>query len=191
MVILEPDRGGATVHLLEHRVRKAPVDAEVPLPMPPADPSQVRTQMAERPQKLVGVTQVVSVDVVLAQPDAPERVLGVVRRHAAALPGVHHGGVRLAAPPRDPRPAQRLEDRIKRRGQPSCGLFDLHFTNLACPFVLVRLAIGHNDEALVRKAAPEKGFESGGADRIHLRDDLISGTAVPTWPLPPRRVRDR
>jgi hypothetical protein len=100
MVVLEPDCGFAAVDLVDDGVGEAAVHHDVAFPVPGARARQRRPQMAQGPEELVGVAVIVLVDVLLAQPEAVQRVRFGLRRHAHALPVIHDLASRRRCPTR-------------------------------------------------------------------------------------------
>src|SRR5690606_2462484 len=120
----------------------------------------------------IGIAVVVVVDVLWREPQPTQRVRRIVGRNAHAVVGVDGVPVTVAAAPRDPHAAHRLEQRVERGDQASGRLsYDDRFKALV-PVMLVRLAVADDDETPIRKRAAQDRVEvrrteprSGGAGR--------------------------
>src|SRR5690606_390728 len=159
MVVLEPDSGPVVPRLLQHRVREATIDRVVALPVAVARARQRGPQVAERPEKLVRVPVVVVVEVLLVQPEPAQGIARLLRRHAYAALLVDDLGIRLPAAPRDPGPANRLEQRIQRGDQPPGRPPHHDLVRPVLEDVLVGFTVAYDDEALIRKRAAQRRSE--------------------------------
>jgi hypothetical protein len=106
MVVLDPDHRatGASLRFVSHGMGKPEVDGAISLPEFRAILQMLDEHVAQRPQRAIGESVVVSVHVGIVEPDAAQCVAGVARWNLDPSGGIGHLGVGRAGAPRHPRP---------------------------------------------------------------------------------------
>ena len=82
----------------------------------------LQIEVTQGPQGAIGKARVKPFHLGLAQPYAPQRVLGVVRRHLHVILGIDGLSIGTAAPPGHPGAMAGLHDGIERRGKATSRL---------------------------------------------------------------------
>jgi hypothetical protein len=160
VVILDPnDRAPrAAPRLVGHGVSEAKVDRAVALPERRPELEVLDEHVTERPQRAIREAVVVALDVVVIQPDAPERVRLLVGWHADAADVIRRVTVRRPGAPRHPRPVDSPHRRVERRNEAPRRLPHLHAVHAA--HVLVGLAVGDEDELAVAEVSVDIEHEA-------------------------------
>jgi hypothetical protein len=112
--------------------------------------------MAERPEELVGVAEIIAMDITLVQPEATQGVPGRFDRDPDPIIIVDHRGIRAATAPRYPGPAHRLEQRIQSGCHPSSRTEHLDLADLLAPDMLVGFPVAYYDKLFPREFGPEE-----------------------------------
>src|SRR5262249_36267968 len=156
------------LHLRQERAREPLVDGLVVLPVGGAEPRALVHDMAEGPQPLVGEAVVVAGLLLVAEPDAPQRIRGIRRWQPDALADLAVG---VAAAVRDPHAAARLHDRTERGHQTAGRLLLTHDTPVA--HVADRLAIRYDEHGTAAEPHLDELLET------LLRPHTLAGQAQP------------
>jgi hypothetical protein len=156
MIVVEPDGRSPAPDLVQYRIGKATVYSPVPLPMPSPDSGQRWTEMTERPEELVGVAEIIAMDITLVQPEATQGVPGCVDGDPDPIIIVDHRGIRTTTTPRYPGPAHRLEQRIQSGCHPSSRPEHLDLPDLLAPDMLVGFPVTDYDKLFTREFGPEE-----------------------------------
>ncbi len=164
VVVHQQDRRTHVPHFFEHRIRELTIDRLIVRPvLGPEDRARVG-DVAERPEALVREAVVVAALFLPGQPDAAQRVAGMIRRHTQPARLIHDDAIGAAGALRDPCPAAREHDGLDRGDQPARRHDDLDAA-IAEP-VHVRFAVRHDEERLIREPVPDADAEPlGGPDR--------------------------
>ena len=101
--------------------------------------------VAERPESLVGKTVVITLFLFLREPDAPQRVLRMLRRDPNPVASVHGVPIAAAAAVRDPGSGAGPHDRLDRRDQTACRPGD--FDPVPGFDMDIGFAIGHDEDS--------------------------------------------
>ena len=103
MIVLHQHHGlFHPLHFLEQRVGELSIHRLVMLPIFGAKDGARMGDVAERPEALVGKAEVVAFLLLFAQPDSLQRVLGLIGRHAQAVPFVHGFAIGVSGAVREP-----------------------------------------------------------------------------------------
>jgi hypothetical protein len=169
MIVLDPGHRAARASLgfVGDGVGETQIDRSVALPELGAILEVLDQHVTQRPERAVGESVVVTIDVRLVEPDAAQRVAGFARRHGDASGFVGHLAVGVAGTPGHPRPVGAAHRRIERRYQAARRLLDLHAVHAAN--VLVRFAVGDEDEFAVVQVMCEIGHGPGMGSNRHAR----------------------
>ena len=116
IVLHEHDRGGA-VDFLEDGFGELRVDARILFPVARVENGARIGDVTQRPQRAVGETVVVAFFLFRSEPDAPQRIGRLVRRHRQATRVVRRLMIAAAAAMSDPHAAGGAHDRIERGNQ--------------------------------------------------------------------------
>jgi hypothetical protein len=114
VVILEPDNGALSATLFRHGGREVCIDLLVVVPIERFEYSALEVEVTEGPQGAVSEAIVKPFHLGLAQPDAPQCVLGIVRRNVHVISSVDGMSISAATPPGHPGAVAGLHDRIER-----------------------------------------------------------------------------
>ncbi len=144
IVLHEHHRARRALDLLDHGFGELPVRFAIARPVGLAEQGPRVRDVAERPHALVGEAVVVAFFFLGRQPDAAQRVLGVVGRHAEAIPVVDPLAVGVAGTVRDPRARARPQHGLERRDE--AARRNQQFDRAALVDVDVRLAIRDDDQ---------------------------------------------
>ena len=157
VVVLDPGHRapGAPLRFVGHRVGETKIHRAVPLPELRAILEVLDEHVAERPERAVGESMVVAVDVRVVEPDAAQGVTGFARRDRNASGFVGHLSIRVSRSPRHPGSVRAAHRRIERRYEAARGLLDLHAVYAAK--MLVRFTVGDEDELAVAEIVGEIG----------------------------------
>ena len=104
VVILDKNDRRLVVHLVQNGVGKLAINHAILIPVAGIEARPCIGHMAERPKPFVGESVVVALLFLFGQPDAPQRVSRILRRHAQTVARVHHFGVGITASVRHPSP---------------------------------------------------------------------------------------
>jgi hypothetical protein len=117
VIILEPDNGVLSATLVRRDGREVRIHLLVMAPMEGIEHRTLQIEVTQGPQGAIGKARVKPCHLGLAQPHAPQRVLGVVRRHLHVILGVDSLAIGAATPPGDPGAVAGLHDRVESRGE--------------------------------------------------------------------------
>ncbi len=101
--------------------------------------------VTERPQPFIGEAEIVAFLFFLREPDAPQRVFGIVGRHADTVPTVDDLLIRVAGAMGDPRAVTGTQNRFERSDQAARG--HEGGDRLAAMHMLVRLPVRDDEQA--------------------------------------------
>jgi hypothetical protein len=113
--------------------------------------------VTERPQTLVREPVVVAVFLLGGEPDATQRVFGLIGRHAQTIAAVHGRPVGVARAVRDPGAVARPQHRLE-RGDQAAGRHQ-GFDAAAATHVHIRLAVRDDKQPAVLDSAPDMGSQ--------------------------------
>jgi hypothetical protein len=146
VVVVDPD-GGRPGQFLEHGLAEPLVHGAIVFPVPGAKGRADVGDVAERPQRLIGIPVVIPVIPLLfflGQPDAAERVARIVGRHHDTPVDVHDLPIGPAGTMGDPGAPCRLQDRIERSDEAARRTCPAEAS--AVHLVEVRLSVRHYEE---------------------------------------------
>ena len=134
--------------------------------MPPVFGAEHRPRVgdvAERPDSFVGESIIEAALLFRREPDAPQRVLRMVGRHADMVERVHCLAVRVAGALRDPGAVAGAQNRLH-RGDQAAGGHDA-FDAARPVLMFVGLAIGDREEARAPQPPFDENLEPLGGPR--------------------------
>src|SRR5690606_7861342 len=121
--------------------------------------------MAERPEKLVGVAVVVVVEILLVQPEAPQRIARILRRNADPRLVVDDIRIGATTAPRDPGAPHGLHQWIGCFDQATGPTPRAVLPRAVLVAVPVWLAVADYDESLIRERPAQCRPEVGSTER--------------------------
>src|SRR5712691_982472 len=119
VVVLEPDNRWLCATLLGDYCREGSIDVLIVVPMARLKDGPLQLEVTQGPQGTIGKAIVKASHLCLTEPDAPQGVLRVVRRHLHVILCVNGVSIRAVVPPGDPGAVTGLHDGIERRGEAS------------------------------------------------------------------------
>ena len=117
VIVLHQDDRILGLGLLGDGVGEPRVDLFIELPVALPELRAHERDVAQRPKAFIGKTVVITVLLLVRNPDSPKRVRGSARRNADLVIGVDRFPVGAAAAVSDPGAAAGAHDRLKRRDQ--------------------------------------------------------------------------
>jgi hypothetical protein len=155
MIILKPYGGRLIVRGRQHGIRKSLVDRLVARVMPGAYSGESGPQMTQRPQDLIGITEIIFFDVALIEPHTMKCIARILGRHPDTAVCIADFGIRIAAAPCHPVARDGLHHGVQCRGQSTRRPAYDHVPRLLFARVLVRLTVADNNEAPAGKQTLE------------------------------------
>ena len=150
VIVLHQHDRVLALRLLHHGVGEAAVDRDVMVEIALAEDRPHEGDMAQRPQPLVGEAVVIAVLLLLAEPDAAQRIGGIVGRHRDAVVAVDALAVGRARAMRDPDAAAGAHHRLQRRDE-AAGRGLQHDLAVLAAVVDVGLAVGDHHHLRARQ----------------------------------------
>ena len=147
MIILGQHNGRPPPDFIQYQVGELAIDRLISLPIPPVKNRLRIGVMAQRPQGFIGKAVIIPLLLLLRQPDQPQRIGRILRRHHHPVIPIHYIAVAAAAPIGNPGPAARLHQRIQRAGQPPG-----RHHRLRLPLhqgMDIRLAVGNDNQPVI------------------------------------------
>ncbi len=158
VIVLDQDQRFFHVgDFLQHGLGEFFVHALIIFPVGGAEIRPGVRDVAERPDALVGKSEVVALFFFLGQPHPAQRIERLIRRHAQAIMGVHRFAVGVGRAVGDPCAVASIEDRFERRYETAGG--NLHLDPLAPAHVVIGLAVGYDEQRASMKAAAYTGAQ--------------------------------
>ena len=156
MIVLDQNHRVFGSRFFTYDIGKSPIDTHVLFPVRGAKYRTDVGDVAQRPQPFVGKTCIVALLFLRREPDPPQGVGRLLRRHAKAVVTVDGRVVRAAAAMRNPGSGTGAHDRLQCRDQSARGSEELDF--LVCAHMDERLPVRHNqylvaEELLAQDAA--------------------------------------
>ena len=108
VIILGQHNGRPTADFVQHQVGELAIDRLIGLPVPPVKNRLGIGIVAQRPQGLVGKAIVIALLLLRGQPDQPQGISRILRRHHNPIVPIHYIAVAAAAAVGNPGAAARL-----------------------------------------------------------------------------------
>jgi hypothetical protein len=119
VVVLQPDYRWLFATLLGDHGGESSIDLLIVVPMARLKYGPFQLEMTQGPEGAIGKTIVKAAHLCVAEPDAPQGILWVVRWYLYMILGINSVSIRTVMSPRYPGTVTGLHDRIKRRGEAS------------------------------------------------------------------------
>src|SRR5687767_4437031 len=152
MKIVAPHEPAPRPQLLNHGFCETAVQLYIVCPIVSSIRHTIQGDVTERPQHLIRIPLVPSLDLFRRQPDATKQVCRRFGRNCNRATRLGGGTIRFPAPPRDPDSTEAFKNRIERRREPSIG--PLAETMPLTQHMLVRLPIRYENEFGTRLRRP-------------------------------------
>ena len=180
VVVLNEHKSRLIPGFIENGIGKDAVDLAVTPPVAVTKAGTMESKMAERPETLVCETIVVALLLLLGEPDAPQFVAGVVRRHHHTTILIRRFLVSVASPLGDPCAAAGHQNGAQGSGQAACGGHTFNVPVLVP--VHEGLPIGNDNELPAREAGLDhflKPFPGPEGRHGRMNLSLLSGQRNP------------
>jgi hypothetical protein len=119
VVILQPDHRWLFATLFGDHGGEGRIDVLIVVPMARLKYGPLQLEVTQGPEGTIGKAIVKATHLCLAEPDAPQGVLWVVRWYLYTILGVNGVSICAVMPPRYPGTVTGLHNRIERRGEAS------------------------------------------------------------------------
>ena len=130
-----------TRRFFDDGIGEALIDCHIVLPIRQPEGGPHERNVTHRPKPLIGKTVIISLLFLMGEPNPPEGVLWVARRHTQAIVGIHGIAISRAATVSDPRSTASTHHRLKRSNHAACWNLNLD-RRFVVLVVDVRFAVG-------------------------------------------------